>query len=121
MSASDSTVVESALPLKLLHRGKVRDVYDAGDDLLLMVASDRVSAFDVVMVQPIPRKGEVLTQISAWWLDQLEGITAHHLISVDPEGILERLPALAASRSQWARRAMLVQRTEPVLVECVIR
>lgn len=121
MSASDHAVLESALPLRLMHRGKVRDVYDAGDDMLLMVASDRVSAFDVVMWQGIPRKGEVLTQITAWWMKQLEGITAHHLIAVDPDEIESRLPDLAASRAQWQRRGMLVQRTEPVLVECVIR
>jgi phosphoribosylaminoimidazole-succinocarboxamide synthase len=121
MSESGVTVMQSTLPLELLHRGKVRDVYDAGNDMLLMVASDRVSAFDVVMKQPIPRKGEVLTQITAWWMKQLEGITAHHLIAVDPDDIVQRVPDLAQSRDQWERRSMLVQRTEPVLVECVIR
>lgn len=113
----------STLPLPLAHRGKVRDVYEAGPDHLLMVTSDRVSAFDVVMSQPIPRKGEVLTQITAWWLARLErdlGI-AHHLLSVDPDEIERRVPELAASRKTWARRSMLVRRTDPVLVECVIR
>ena len=121
MSASDGALVRSELPLPLLHRGKVRDVYEAGDDLLLMVASDRVSAFDVVMSQPIPRKGEVLTQITAWWMNQLEPITAHHLVSVDTGEIVKQLPELEAHRDRWARRSMLVRRTEPVLVECVIR
>lgn len=114
---------ETRLPLPLLHRGKVRDVYAVGDDRLLMVASDRVSAFDVVMARPIPRKGEVLTQITAWWLDRLgrdEGID-HHLIAVDPDDLVAEHPELAASRAAWQGRAMLVHRTAPVLVECVIR
>jgi phosphoribosylaminoimidazole-succinocarboxamide synthase len=89
--------------------------------MLLMVASDRVSAFDVVLPQPIPAKGEVLTQVTAWWLSRLGDRMEHHLISVIPDEIEERLPALAGSRDQWARRSMLVKRTEPVLVECVVR
>jgi phosphoribosylaminoimidazole-succinocarboxamide synthase len=127
MSVSESsargpgTVHTSDLPLPLLHRGKVRDVYEAGPDALLMVASDRVSAFDVVMPQPIPRKGEVLTQITAWWLSRLEGILDHHLLSVDTDTIVGRLPMLGGIRANWAGRSMLVQRTEPVLVECVVR
>jgi phosphoribosylaminoimidazole-succinocarboxamide synthase len=89
--------------------------------MLLMVASDRVSAFDVVLPQPIPFKGEVLTQITAWWLAKLEGKLDHHLVSVTPEEIEERVPELRDTRSQWARRSMLVKRTDPVLVECVVR
>lgn len=118
---SDSTVHQSDLDLKLLHRGKVRDVYEVDADTLLMVASDRVSAFDVVLPQPIPHKGEVLTLVTAWWLEQLDGDIAHHLIAVDPDRIIARYPHLAASRNVWARRAMLVHRTDPVLVECVVR
>ena len=122
MSESDAmAVTESQVPLPLLHQGKVRDVYDAGEGLLLMVASDRVSAFDVILPQPIPRKGEVLTQLTAWWMDTLRGQLDHHLISVDPDEIAERVPALAGSREAWAARSMLVHRTEPVLVECVVR
>jgi phosphoribosylaminoimidazole-succinocarboxamide synthase len=112
-------VLETALPLPLLHRGKVRDVYEAGPGELLMVASDRVSAFDVVMSRPIPRKGEVLTLITAWWLDRL-GIE-HHLLDVDPDAIVRRHPELEESRGAWARRAMLVRRTAPLPVECVVR
>jgi len=106
-----------------VHRGKVRDVYAVGEHRLLMVASDRVSAFDVILPQPIPRKGEVLTQITGWWLSQLEreeGI-AHHLLAVDPDHIVSLHPELAASRKDWEGRAMLVRRTTPVLVECVVR
>ena len=119
---SDSSLVHrSELDLPLLHRGKVRDVYSVDAETLLMVASDRVSAFDVVLPQPIPRKGEVLTLITAWWLEQLDGSVAHHLIAVDADAIVARHPQLAATRNVWARRAMLVRRTDPVLVECVVR
>jgi len=114
-------VLESRLDLPLLHRGKVRDVYEVDADTLLMVASDRVSAFDVVLPQPIPHKGEVLTLITAWWLEQLEELLSHHLIAVQPDLIVERYPQLEASRDVWERRAMLVKRTKPVLVECVVR
>jgi phosphoribosylaminoimidazole-succinocarboxamide synthase len=114
-------VLESDLDLTLLHRGKVRDVYEVDAETLLMVASDRVSAFDVVLGQPIPHKGEVLTLVTAWWLEQLEAIVPHHLIAVDPDRIVERHPSLEASRDAWSRRAMLVRRTKPVLVECVVR
>jgi phosphoribosylaminoimidazole-succinocarboxamide synthase len=119
---SDLTpVLESQLDLRLLHRGKVRDVYEVDAETLLMVASDRVSAFDVVLPQPIPYKGEVLTLVTAWWLEQLEERVAHHLIAVHPDAIIGRHPDLAASREAWERRAMLVRRTKPVLVECVVR
>ena len=117
----DGAVLTSELPLKLLHRGKVRDVYEVDADTLLMVASDRVSAFDVIMDRPVPRKGEVLTLITAWWMSRLEGRIDHHLVAVDPDVIVARHPELAASRDGWSRRAMLVRRTTPVLVECVVR
>jgi phosphoribosylaminoimidazole-succinocarboxamide synthase len=120
---------ESRLPLPLLHRGKVREMYEVDGNLLLMVASDRVSAFDVVMEQPVPRKGEVLTLITAWWLSRLEGPVAHHLVAAHPDEILEAAGrgapdaarALEGSRDQWARRALLVRRTRPLPVECVVR
>src|SRR5690606_28105528 len=99
---------------------KVRDVYDLGDALLL-VATDRVSAFDVVLPQPVPRKGEVLTLISAWWFARVRDLIPGHLISVDPQLIIERYPALAANEAQWRRRSMLVQKLEPFPVECVVR
>ncbi|MGD2045252.1 MAG: phosphoribosylaminoimidazolesuccinocarboxamide synthase [Gemmatimonadota bacterium] len=119
---SDSApVVQSELDLDLLHQGKVRDVYEIDDETLLMVASDRISAFDVVLPQPIPHKGEVLTLVTAWWLQQLEDRVGHHLLAVDPDVIIDRHPELAASRDIWQRRSMLVRRTKPVLVECVVR
>ena len=119
--SASAPITESRLDLPLIHRGKVRDVYEVDETTLLMVASDRVSAFDVVMRQPVPRKGEVLTMITAWWLEQLEKIVPHHLIAVDPDRIVARFPRLEKTRDAWARRAMLVRRTDPVLVECVVR
>ena len=86
--SSGAAVLRSELPLKFLHGGKVRDVYEVDADTLLMVASDRVSAFDVVMEQPVPRKGEVLTLITAWWMSQLSERVPHHLLAVDPDVIV---------------------------------
>ncbi|MGI9180047.1 MAG: phosphoribosylaminoimidazolesuccinocarboxamide synthase [Longimicrobiaceae bacterium] len=114
------TISRTDLPLPLLRSGKVRDVYDLGS-ALLMVASDRVSAFDVVLPQPVPRKGEVLTLLSAWWFARTAHLVPNHLISVDPREIVERYPQLASSQTVWARRAMLVRRLEPFPIECVVR
>lgn len=101
-------------------RGKVRDVYDLGN-ALLMVATDRVSAFDVVLPNPVPRKGEVLTLISAWWFARTADLVPNHLLSVDPERIVALHPELAPHRAAWARRAMLVRKLAPFPVECVVR
>ncbi len=121
MSAPAPIVFRSELPLPLLHRGKVREMYEVDGDHLLMVASDRVSAFDVVMEQPIPFKGEVLTLLTAWWLEQLGDRFPHHLVAAHPDQIVDRVPALEASRAEWGRRALLVRRTQPLPVECVVR
>jgi phosphoribosylaminoimidazole-succinocarboxamide synthase len=114
-------VRETALPLPLLRRGKVRDVYTVDDDRLLLVATDRVSAFDVVMAEPIPRKGAVLTQMTAWWLRQFEGQVQHHMLAADSKSIIEAVPALAGYASLLDQRAMLVKATTPFPIECVIR
>ena len=90
--------------MKLLHSGKVRDVYDAGDDRLLMVASDRISAFDVVLEEPIPDKGRVLTGLTAFWLAEVADIAPSHLLSVEPDG-----------------RSMLVRRADMLPIECIVR
>ena len=111
----------SSLPLPLVRRGKVREVYDAGPEALLLVASDRVSAFDVVMNEAVPFKGAVLTQLSAFWFRRLEAAAPSHFITASSHEIAERLPALANHRDQLAGRAMLVRRTEPVPFECVVR
>jgi phosphoribosylaminoimidazole-succinocarboxamide synthase len=116
-----SPVAYTELPLSLWRRGKVRDVYEVDDDRLLLVATDRVSAFDVVMRETVPFKGAVLTQISAWWLRQLGSIVPHHMISADVDGIIDLVPALADARTLLAGRAMLCQRTEVFPVECVVR
>ena len=90
-------------------------------DRLLLVASDRVSAFDVVMDEAVPGKGQVLTQITAWWLDNHLRDIPHHLISVRTGEIREAVPALAGCEGEWAGRASLVRRTRPLPVECVVR
>ena len=115
------TITETALPFPLLRRGKVRDVYDVGDAQLLIVASDRISAFDVVMPQPIPDKGAVLTQITLWWLQQGPPFWPHHLITGDDAEIAQRLPQLAAMKDVWQHRSMLVKKTDPIPFECVVR
>jgi phosphoribosylaminoimidazole-succinocarboxamide synthase len=114
-------VTESRLPLPLLRRGKVREVYEVDAGHLLLVASDRVSAFDVVMREPIPRKGAVLTQVSAFWFDRLGEVIASHFVTARTAEILERVPALAGRGDEIAGRAMLVRRTAPVPFECVVR
>jgi phosphoribosylaminoimidazole-succinocarboxamide synthase len=119
MSARPLT--ESRLPLPLLRRGKVREVYEVDPDHLLLVASDRVSAFDIVMREPIPRKGAVLTQVSAFWFERLAGIVPSHYVAANTAEILERVPALAGHADEIAGRAMLVRRTTPVAFECVVR
>jgi phosphoribosylaminoimidazole-succinocarboxamide synthase len=119
-AAASRPVVRTELPVPLLRTGKVRDVYDLGDALLL-VATDRVSAFDVVMPQPVPRKGEVLTLLSAWWFRQTADIVANHMLSVDPAVIAQRYPVLRDTRPVWERRSMLVRKLQPFPVECVVR
>jgi phosphoribosylaminoimidazole-succinocarboxamide synthase len=112
---------ESSLPFPLQTRGKVREMYDVGEGRLLMVASDRLSAFDVVMDRPIPYKGAVLTAVTAWWLERLGDLVDHHLVASDPSRIVELVPGLATTRDQWAGRALLVRWTRPIAVECVVR
>ena len=114
-------MIETSLPLPLLRRGKVRDVYIVDDDRLLLVTTDRISAFDVVMNEPIPYKGAVLTQLTAWWLTQLADVVDHHLISADSDEIITAVPSLAPYREALAGRAMLCVRADVVPIECVIR
>lgn len=111
----------STLPLTLLARGKVRDVYEVDAERLLLVASDRISAFDVVMDEPVPFKGLVLTQLSVWWFAKLASVTRHHLISADTDEIIAALPALAPHRAVILGRTMLCKRTKVVPFECVMR
>jgi phosphoribosylaminoimidazole-succinocarboxamide synthase len=111
----------SDLPLTRFRRGKVRDVYEVDADRLLLVATDRVSAFDVVMGETIPYKGAVLTQITAWWLRQLEAKVDHHMISADTAEIVREVPALHDFRHELAGRAMLCKRSAVFPIECVVR
>jgi phosphoribosylaminoimidazole-succinocarboxamide synthase len=114
-------VERTELPLPLIARGKVRDVYAVGDDRLLIVATDRISAFDVVLPQPIPHKGAVLTQLTAWWLTKISDITPNHLISSAPDTIVAQVPELKSTREVWEHRSMLVKRARVVPIECVVR
>jgi phosphoribosylaminoimidazole-succinocarboxamide synthase len=119
-------LTESRLPLPLLRKGKVREVYEAGPEHLLLVASDRVSAFDIVMREAIPRKGAVLTQISAFWFERLAQVMPSHYVTARTDEIVawlrkSGLGQAAEFRSQLAGRTMLVRRTDPVPFECVVR
>lgn len=103
--------------LKLFRRGKVRDVYEV-EDKLLIVATDRISAFDVIMPNPIPEKGKILTQISLYWFDQTKDIVRNHLISSD----VTQYPTVCKSYSKiLSGRSMLVHKTDPLPVECIVR
>jgi phosphoribosylaminoimidazole-succinocarboxamide synthase len=102
--------------LPFLHRGKVRDIYSVADDKLLIVQSDRLSAFDVVLPTPIPGKGEVLTELSLFWFDKLKHVVPNHLTGIDPLTVVP-----ANERAQIAGRAMIVRRLKPLMVEAVVR
>jgi phosphoribosylaminoimidazole-succinocarboxamide synthase len=114
-------MAESALPLTPFRRGKVRDVYVVDDARLLLVATDRVSAFDVVMGETIPYKGAVLTQITAWWLAQLAPRIDHHMLSADASEIVRAVPALRGHEAEIEGRAMLCRRATVFPIECVVR
>jgi phosphoribosylaminoimidazole-succinocarboxamide synthase len=116
-----TTMLTSDLPLPKIGRGKVRDIYAAGRDRVLLVTTDRISAFDVVMAETIPMKGAVLTQISAWWFRKLEGVVPHHMISADTDEIIGQVPALKDHRADLLGRTMLCRRTNVFPIECVIR
>ena len=111
----------SDLPLTPFRRGKVRDVYEVDADRLLLVATDRVSAFDVVMGETIPNKGAVLTQITAWWLRRLEDKVEHHMLSASASEIIREVPQLRDHEQELRGRAMLVRRTAVFPIECVVR
>ncbi|UYO45000.1 phosphoribosylaminoimidazolesuccinocarboxamide synthase [Rhodopseudomonas palustris] len=116
-----TTMLSSDLPLTKIGRGKVRDIYAVDDDRLLLVTTDRISAFDVVMGETIPMKGAVLTQVSAFWFGQLGGVVPHHMISADIDEIIAAVPALQGHRAALAGRTMLCRRTTVFPIECVIR
>jgi phosphoribosylaminoimidazole-succinocarboxamide synthase len=110
----------AALGLPHVHSGKVRDIYAVGDDRLLMITSDRISAFDVVMAEPIPHKGRVLTAMSAFWFDQLADVVSGHLISTDVADLPDGARS-AAVDADLAGRVMLTRKAEMLPVECIVR
>ena len=115
---TDQTLLQIELPgLRKLKSGKVREVFDL-DDSLLFVATDRISAFDCIMPNGIPRKGEVLTQISYFWFNQTSAFQANHLLSPPGDPLPARLQPYAA---QLARRSMIVKKAQPLAIECVVR
>jgi phosphoribosylaminoimidazole-succinocarboxamide synthase len=105
--------------LPRVHSGKVRELYDAGQDRLLMVASDRVSAFDVIMAEPIPHKGRVLTAMTCFWFEELADVVPSALLAADPGEIEVALGA--ALPPDWAGRAVLMRRAEMLELECIVR
>ena len=118
MSAATTLLQTSLSDLKLLRRGKVRDVYEIDDDSLLIVATDRISAFDCILPTPIEHKGEVLTAMSEFWFALLKDVVANHLIESD----VEKMPAVVQRYAQTLKgRSMLVRRAEVFPVECVVR
>jgi phosphoribosylaminoimidazole-succinocarboxamide synthase len=120
-AAPAPAVRDTHLPLPRIRQGKVRDVYEVDADRLILVATDRVSAFDVVMQEAVPHKGAVLTQLTAWWLARLSDHVDHHLLSADADAIVAAVPILAPHHAELVGRAMLVRRTTVYPVECVIR
>ncbi|MBL8380486.1 MAG: phosphoribosylaminoimidazolesuccinocarboxamide synthase [Burkholderiales bacterium] len=102
--------------LPLIHRGKVRDTYAVGEDLLLIVTTDRLSAFDVVMAEPIPDKGRVLSRMSDFWFARLAHLTPNHLTGIDPESVVK-----PAERPQVCGRAVVARRLKPLPIEAVVR
>jgi phosphoribosylaminoimidazole-succinocarboxamide synthase len=115
---SESTVIKTEFKeLNLIHRGKVRDLYEV-EDKLLMVATDRISAFDVVMDDPVPNKGKVLTKLSLFWFDFLGDILPNHLITAE----VEKYPSVCAPYLEELRgRSMLVKKAKPLPIECIVR
>src|SRR5438309_11683247 len=115
---TNGTLLQLDLPgIRKLKSGKVREIFDLGEHLLF-VATDRISAFDVIMPNGIPRTGEVLTQISYFWFAQTEAFQANHLISRADDPLP---PALQPYASQLARRSMVVKKAQPLAIECVVR
>jgi phosphoribosylaminoimidazole-succinocarboxamide synthase len=117
MTSNHSTLFESSLKsLKFLHRGKVRDLYAVDGDKLLVIQTDRLSAFDVILPDPIPEKGRVLTEMSLWWFSKLGHVIPNHLTGVAPESVVS-----PDERAQVSGRAMVVRKFKPLMIEAVVR
>ena len=117
MSAIKTVSETNVISLPLVHRGKVRDVYQTNEQQLLLVATDRISAFDCVFPTPIPHKGVVLTALSAFWFEKLKNLTKNHLITSD----FNEMPEEVQQVEEFRGRSMLVKKTEVFPVECVVR
>jgi phosphoribosylaminoimidazole-succinocarboxamide synthase len=112
-----AVILETNIPeAQLLFRGKVRDIYDLGENLML-VATDRLSAFDVVLPDPIPHKGQILTQISNFWFERFKGLVENHLVATDAHGYIKDKHSLA----QLHKRAIIVKKAEPLAIEVIVR
>ena len=116
MTKPDALLETRLTSLKFLHRGKVRDLYAVGDDQLLVIQTDRLSAFDVILPVPIPGKGRVLTELSNFWFKKLGHVIPNHLTGIAPESVVSE-----ADRAQVAGRSMVVKKLKPLLVEAVVR
>ncbi len=117
MSENNSSLFETSIKsLQFLHRGKVRDLYAVGADKLLVVQTDRLSAFDVILPTPIPGKGRVLTELSFFWFKKLAHVVPHHLTGIAPESVVAD-----DERGQVTGRAMVVKKLKPLLIEAVVR
>ena len=118
-TSSENALLETNLPLPAKRQGKVRDIYDVGGGRILIVASDRISAFDVVMTEPIADKGRVLTAMTAFWFDQLSDVVSGHLLTTD----LEDLPEVfdGAPPTEIVGRSMVCRRAEMLPLECIVR
>lgn len=117
MSAFNTVTETNLSELHLIHRGKVRDVYQVNDKQLLLVATDRISAFDCVMPTPIPDKGIILTQLSKFWFSRLGHLTDHHFLNAD----FDKMPEVVQKNKELRGRATLVKKTKVFPVECVVR
>ena len=118
MASGEAVLFETSIKsLEFLHRGKVRDIYAVGEDKLLVVQTDRLSAFDVVLEDPIPGKGRVLTAVSDFWFGKLGHLAANHTTGIDPESVVSG----EAERSQVRDRAMVVKKFRPLTIEAIVR
>ena len=116
MTAGDALLKSDIQSLPFIHRGKVRDLYAVDDDKLLVVQTDRLSAFDVILSEPIPGKGAVLTEMSFWWFKKLGHVIPNHLTGIAPESVVS-----AEDRDQVAGRSMVVHKFKPLMIEAVVR
>lgn len=116
MALSDALLQSDLKSLPFIHRGKVRDLYAVGDDKLLVIQTDRLSAFDVILPVPIPGKGRVLTELSNFWFKKLGHVIPNHLTGIAPESVVS-----VADQAQVAGRSMVVKKLKPLLVEAVVR